>query len=141
MPLFGKSTPSPPPEKRGFFSRSSPSPPPEKRGFFRRSTPSPPPEKHGFFNRPSASSTDVANTSPTNGSFVGSGLFSRGEDSSIAQARQKLHDAEQAEKNADRALLQAKTAVKEVQDHLKRLERDLEEECVPRASDNALTNY
>lgn len=50
------------------------------------------------------------------------------EDPSIRQARDRVASAENAEREADRALMQARTAVKEARDHVRRLEADAAEE-------------
>lgn len=50
------------------------------------------------------------------------------EDATITAARQRVIDAELAEKEADRALLQARAAVKEAREHVRRLEREAAEE-------------
>ena len=46
------------------------------------------------------------------------------QDPTIRAARQKVFDAEHAERAADEALLQARTAVREARDHVKVLERE-----------------
>lgn len=51
-------------------------------------------------------------------------------DPSIVAARQKVHDAEEAEAAADRALYLARLAVKEVRDHLKNMEKEFADEWV-----------
>lgn len=90
--------------------------------------------RQGFFGRshsPVSSSSDSSsigrkdNTSwTTGGSFFGRGSG----DSTISAARQKVADAEAAEKRADRALLQARAMVKEAREHVKILEREAAEE-------------
>lgn len=50
---------------------------------------------------------------------------------SILAARQKVADAEVAERDADAALAQARAAVKEARHHVQVLEREAEEEYVP----------
>lgn len=93
--------------------------------------------KGSIFNR-NRSPTSETPASPTSGSH---GLFGRRthsddsdtnsrihKDPSIQAARQKVNDAEAAEKAADKALLQARAAVKEVRDHLKNLEKEVAEE-------------
>jgi len=58
------------------------------------------------------------------------GLFHRNhEDSSITSARERVLSAEMAEREADRALVQARTAVKEARNHVKMLEREAGEEA------------
>ena len=51
-------------------------------------------------------------------------------DPTIIGARQKVSDAEDAERQADRALIEARAAVREAKQHVKNLEREAEEECV-----------
>lgn len=46
------------------------------------------------------------------------------------QAKQRVADAEMAERNADRALVQARAAVRQAREDIKRLEREAAEECV-----------
>lgn len=50
------------------------------------------------------------------------------EDASITNARERVLSAEMAEKEADRALLTARAAVREARDHVKRLEKEAAEE-------------
>ena len=67
----------------------------------------------------------------TNGS-VGShktGLLHREvEDSSITAARDRVMGAEAAERDADKALLMARSAVREAREHVKRLEKEAAEQ-------------
>jgi hypothetical protein len=57
------------------------------------------------------------------------GLFHRNtQDPSIMHAKQRVADAEVAEKNADTALHQARAAVREAREDIKRLEREAAEE-------------
>lgn len=57
------------------------------------------------------------------------GLFNRhSEDQSISGARDRVLSAERAEQEADRAALQARTAVREAREHVKNLEREAAEE-------------
>lgn len=74
----------------------------------------------GFFGRRRSSSSD--DISHTSGSLL--------KDPSIVAARQKIADAESAERAADRALLDARAAVKAAREHAKMLEREALEECV-----------
>ncbi|KIV89533.1 hypothetical protein PV10_06926 [Exophiala mesophila] len=58
------------------------------------------------------------------------GLFNRhSEDQSISGARERVLSAERAEQEADRAALQARTAVREAREHVKNLEREAAEEA------------
>jgi hypothetical protein len=49
-------------------------------------------------------------------------------DPSIIAARQRITDAEEAERSADQALLGARAAVRAAKEHCKMLEREAEEE-------------
>lgn len=53
-----------------------------------------------------------------------------GRDPTILNAREKVTNAEAAEADADRALLQAREMVKEAREHVKILEREAIEEYV-----------
>jgi hypothetical protein len=68
----------------------------------------------------------------TNGSTNGSpkpGLIHRDtEDASITAARERVINAEAAERDADKALVMAKSAVKEAMEHVKRVEREAAEQ-------------
>ena len=55
-------------------------------------------------------------------------LHRRDEDPTIIAARERVMNAEAAEKDADRALMAARTAVREARDHIKRLEKEAAEE-------------
>lgn len=58
-----------------------------------------------------------------------SGLRShRFNDPSIISARQKVSEAEEAERQADRALVEARATVREARQHVKNLEREIEQE-------------
>ena len=50
------------------------------------------------------------------------------EDASITNARERVFSAEAAERDADKALLTARAAVREAREHVKRLEREAAEE-------------
>jgi hypothetical protein len=70
-------------------------------------------------------------TTTTNTNSHRGGLFHRNaEDPSIMAARERVMSAEAAEKDADRALLNARAAVREARDQVKRLEREAAEESV-----------
>ncbi|KAK7900798.1 hypothetical protein LTR67_003082 [Exophiala xenobiotica] len=93
-------------------------------------------ERRGFFNKrsdPSPQYTDNSNGLSHAGSkrSSGGGLFNRhhNEDPSILDARQRIASAEAAERDADRALMQARTAVRDAKEHVKRLEREAAEEA------------
>lgn len=53
------------------------------------------------------------------------------EDPSIMAAREQVLRAETAEREADKALIASRKAVKEARDHVKHLEREAAEESVP----------
>jgi selenocysteine lyase/cysteine desulfurase len=58
------------------------------------------------------------------------GHGSRHEDPSIVAAREQLASAENAEREAGRAVMQARAAVAESREHVKRLKDEAEEEYV-----------
>jgi len=70
-----------------------------------------------------STTTTAASTSPRRGF-----LTRDREDASITAARERVAVAEAAEKDADRALLQARAAVGEAREHVKRLEHEAAEE-------------
>ncbi|EXJ68899.1 uncharacterized protein A1O5_07831 [Cladophialophora psammophila CBS 110553] len=128
MPLFGhKNAPEPTPAQTTAprYSNSSADGSP-RRGFFSRHRSS------------SASSADLDSHNRRHGSKKLShgstrssgGLFHRNhEDPSIIAARERVLSAETAEREADRALVQARAAVREARDRVKMLEREAEEEA------------
>lgn len=63
--------------------------------------------------------------------WTGSGIFHRDghEDASIAGARRHVIDAEVAERDADRALMAARAAVKDARNQVKALELEAKEEA------------
>ncbi|KAH6662023.1 hypothetical protein B0J14DRAFT_554480 [Halenospora varia] len=65
------------------------------------------------------------NTSPQRSGF----LHRRGEDASIIAARERVQNAERMERDADKALIHARAAVKEAREHVKRIEREASEEA------------
>ncbi len=97
--------------------------------------------RRGFFNRRRSSSPNIhdsrhspnrnSNKLSHNSTRTSGGLFNRHpEDPSIAAARERVMSAENAERGADRALVQARVAVKEAREHIKHLEREAAEEYV-----------
>jgi hypothetical protein len=91
----------------------------------------------GFFHRRSSSDDSSLGRSGTgtgsvrsgsSGGFFSFGNHNNSNDPTILAARQKVQDAEAAEKEADRALMAARAMVKEAKDHVKMLEREAEEE-------------
>lgn len=91
-----------------------------------------PTRKGSIFSRTSRS-PDTTSTTTT--STRRSGFFRRSssdetahKDPHILNARRKVADAEAAESAADRALIAARKAVKEAREHVKRLEREAEEQ-------------
>ena len=85
-------------------------------------------DRRGLFHR--SGSPEHVNTVNTNTHITHSGgLFHRNtQDPSIINAKQRVADAEVAEKNADRALHEARAAVREAREDIKRLEREAAEE-------------
>lgn len=94
------------------------------------------PRSGGLFSkhRHSNSSSEISPVRETRTSTTSSGLgsiFSRnnGVDPSIANARERVAAAENAERQADAALVQARAAVRDAQNHVKQLELEAEEEA------------
>ncbi|KEF58990.1 uncharacterized protein A1O9_03833 [Exophiala aquamarina CBS 119918] len=97
--------------------------------------------KSGFFGRKRSTSSERLRHSNTtrhptgklshnSTRASGGGLFNRhSEDPSIAHARERVMSAENAEREADRALVQARAAVKEAREHIKILEKEAAEEA------------
>lgn len=81
--------------------------------------------------RASHDSRRSSNKLTSNSPRTSGGLFNRhSEDRSITGARERVLSAEHAEREADRAALQARTAVREAREHVKHLEREAAEEYV-----------
>jgi len=100
------------------FSRRDPTPPPQ-------STTS---SSGGLFSRNRRNSSHSSLSSRgTGGGFLGMGGH-RNEDPSIRNARQRITDAETAEKDADRALVEARNRVRLAREHCQMLEREALEE-------------
>ncbi|OAP60090.1 hypothetical protein AYL99_05092 [Fonsecaea erecta] len=129
MPLFGHKNTEPTPAQTTAprYSNSSADGSP-RRGFFNRhrsSSASSADNYDSHNNRRQGSK--VSRSSTTRGS---GGLFHRNhEDPSIVGARERVLQAETAEREADRALVQARAAVREARDRVKMLEREAEEEA------------
>lgn len=90
--------------------------------------------KHRRTSSPSSSEVSPvgARHSTTSSTTGGLGsVFRRGraEDPDIVDARQRVAAAEKAERDADAALMQARTAVKAAREHVRQLERDAAEEA------------
>lgn len=87
-----------------------------------------------FSRRRSMSSSDESSSLRTGRSSMNSGRGNRlhnskmSNDPSIITARQKVSDAEAAEREADKALVQSRSAVRAAKDHARNLEREIEEE-------------
>lgn len=98
--------------------------------------PAPEPEpKHGLFHRshspPRAAEPVHDNASHRSGSIFGSRKsISPSRDPSVTAARQRVQDAQNAERQADAALAQARLAVREAREHVKIIEREAVEEYV-----------
>jgi hypothetical protein len=97
----------------------------------------PPPRRKGsIFSRSRSPLKDTSTNHHNNNSFFGprsppsddSVSSHVRKDPSIVGAKQKVTDAQDAEKAADRALHEARNAVKEAVEHVKRLEREIAEE-------------
>lgn len=94
------------------------------------------PKRKGIFSRSRSPVKDTSTTDHRNGSFFGrrsrlsddSVSSQVHKDSSIVAARQKVTDAQSAEKAADKALNEARHAVKEATQHVRRLEKEIAEE-------------
>ncbi|KAH9892706.1 hypothetical protein C8Q73DRAFT_699127 [Cubamyces lactineus] len=131
MPLFRSSSPqpeSPPSRSRGLFGRRSNSL-----------------DNNSSYNGNGYNNYDNSNDSMRTGSTrrSGGGLFGRRrssstdsdhsfnlkKDPSILAARQKVTEAEAAEAAADRALNDARSAVRSAKEHVKRLEQEALEEA------------
>lgn len=74
---------------------------------------------------PSTHSTTSSTTTKSHGSF----LHRNREDPSISAAREQVVLAETAERDADRALVAARQAVRDAREHVKRLEAEAKEEA------------
>jgi len=88
------------------------------------------PRRGGLFGRHRSPDHAAATTTTTNGSNSHRGkLFHRNtDDPSILAARERVISAEAAEREADKALINARAAVREAREHVKRLEREAAEE-------------
>ncbi|KXL44266.1 MAG: hypothetical protein FE78DRAFT_32800 [Acidomyces sp. 'richmondensis'] len=118
MPLFGK-------DKKDEPVQPTPSP--------ARNSTSTSGSKHGLFSRRRGSSPDVSPpSSPARSSTRSSGLHNvlhrNKEDPSITSARQRVFQAEAAEREADRALASARAAVRDAREHVRNLEAEAAEE-------------
>jgi hypothetical protein len=83
----------------------------------------------GLFGRHHTTDPAVNYPTTTNTNGHHGGLFHRNaEDPSILAARERVMSAEAAERDADKALHNARMAVREARDHVKRLEREAAEE-------------
>ncbi|VDB85250.1 unnamed protein product [Peniophora sp. CBMAI 1063] len=145
MPLFGsnknKSPPSPPPQQAPQQYDNYDSQPNRKGSIFSRRSAEQPrqapyddPAMHpadqqstrsgggGLFSRNRRSSDDMSY-----GGSTRSGAFTQ--DHSITGARDKVFQAEAAERAADQALAAARGAVREARDHVRMLEREAVEEA------------
>ncbi|KAF4635837.1 hypothetical protein G7Y89_g2256 [Cudoniella acicularis] len=71
-------------------------------------------------------STDLNNTSPQRHGFL---HRNNGEDASIIAAKERVQNAEQMERDADKALAHARAAVREAREHVKRIEKEAAEQA------------
>ncbi|KAF2183405.1 hypothetical protein K469DRAFT_710919 [Zopfia rhizophila CBS 207.26] len=95
-------------------------------------TTSPPARNRSIFSRRRSSSPSLTSPSTTTSTSPKrhSGLLHRhAEDASIIAARERVIQAEAAEKEADRALVATKNAVKDAREHVRKLEREATEEA------------
>lgn len=99
-------------------------------------TPAEDPNRKGsLFSRRRGSSPENAstNTSTRTDSIRsgggGSSFFSRGKNDSVAAAKEKVKLAEDRERAADQALVQARQAVQEAKEHARRLQAEAEEDA------------
>lgn len=135
-----------PPRKQGLFSRHA-EPAPRQQSAYEEQ----PAKKHGLFggrhhspNRDLSTTTrstrsSVSSTSPdrTNGHGSRGGLLHRSfgngnrdaMDPSILQARERVMSAENAEREADRALMAARESTREAREHVRRLELEAKEDA------------
>jgi len=79
--------------------------------------------------RTANTASSVHTNGSTGGSFKSGLLHKDVEDASITAARDRVMSAEAAERDADKALLMAKSAVREARDHVKRLEKEATEQA------------
>ncbi len=100
----------------------------------------------GLFSRRSTEVNNVPANNNVNGNYRNStspvgatngvghthrhGFMRNGEDASITSARERVLQAEAAEREADRALVQSRAAVRNAREHVKHLEREAAEEQV-----------
>jgi hypothetical protein len=148
MPLFKKSTPPPPApvieERRGLFGQKKQvvvqpgAAAYDSRGNARRSvddsrsgrSPTTHSSGGGLFggskhrSRSRSSSSERTRSRSTGGG----GLFNRSADPSVAHAKQRIHDAEVAERQADQALMASRAAVQQAREQAKLVEREAAEE-------------
>ena len=82
-----------------------------------------------FGRRRESSPTNAAMTNTNTSSHHGL-LHRNVEDASITSARERVLVAEAAERDADKALLNARAAVRQAREHVKRIEREAAEESV-----------
>jgi hypothetical protein len=144
MSLFKSRDKSPPPattqpaRKGTLFGRRSHSPTPTDESYHTTHTGS----GGGFFGKRRSSSSDSETRHRGSSMNSGSGSSARtggfgsmfgsnhGGDHSILAARQAVTDAEESERQADRALSAARTSVREARQHIKALEQEAKAECV-----------
>jgi hypothetical protein len=127
----------------GLFTHRDPTPPPP---------PPPEPERHGLFGRKKTPPQPVQpieqpqqrsgllhrNRTPPRDAGMGVGAsgatrsasLDRRSDPSVKSARQRVAEAEAAERQADQALMASRSAVTRAREEVKVLEREAELECV-----------
>lgn len=117
MPLFGHREPVE-------TAETAPDVPPEETAVEGE----PPSRRSTLFGRRRSIESTATNTTTSSTSQRRNVLTREREDASITAARQRVVVAEGAERDADRALLQARAAVREAREHVKRLEQEAAEE-------------
>jgi hypothetical protein len=152
MPLFKRhNTPPPPPpppepEHRGLFGRKKTPPQTSPTQYDHRGNPvyngrtsdeslnrSGTTRSGGLFHRNHSPVSDRSVGTGAGAAGVGSGvggMFGKGHlnDPSITNARQRVAEAEVAERQADQALMASRAAVQQAREHVRILEREVEEE-------------
>lgn len=144
MPLFGSKKQAPAQTVTTTTTHKQPSPT-RSSGLFSRNknnTATSPNGRHTTTTTHHNTTTSPNRNSSILGKSSGGGLLHRNhEDSSISSARERVMRAETAEREADKALVAARAAVREAHAEVKRLEHEAAEEVsYPNSSVSTLTN-